>query len=50
MASLDFQGEIVPKELRNPEETQIWEGENKPVHSRQHLYLQLLLVYIAAFI
>ena len=28
MASLDPQGEIVPKELPNPEEAQIWEGEN----------------------
>ena len=28
MASLDAQGEIVPIELPNPEETQIWEGEN----------------------
>ena len=30
--------------------TQIWQGENEPVHSCQHLHLQLLLVYIAAFI
>ena len=29
MASLDSQGEIVPIELPNPEETQIWEGENE---------------------
>ena len=36
MASLDSQGEIVPIELPNPEETQVWEGENKSVHSRQH--------------
>ena len=28
MASLDAQGEIVPIELPNPEETQIWEGKN----------------------
>ena len=33
----------------NPEETQIWEGENESLRSRQHLVLQLLLV-IAAFI
>ena len=32
----------------NPEETQIWEGENESLRSRQHLVLQLLLV-IAAF-
>ena len=37
--------EIVPIELPNPEETQIWEGGC----SLQHLLLQLLLV-IAAFI
>ena len=29
MASLDSQGEIVSIELPNPEETQIWEGENE---------------------
>ena len=28
MASLDSQGEIVPIELPNPEETQICEGKN----------------------
>ena len=50
MASLDSPGEIVPIELPNPEETQIWEGENhESVRSRQHLILQLLLI-IAAFI
>ena len=49
MASLDFQGEILPIELPNPEETQIREGESESVRSRQHLHLQLLLVYIAAF-
>ena len=36
MASLDSQGEIVPIELPNPEETQVWEGENKSVHSCEH--------------
>ena len=36
MASLDSQGDVVPIELPNPEEMQIWEGENKSVHSRQH--------------
>ena len=36
MASLDSQGEIAPIELPNPEETQIWEGENESAHSRQH--------------
>ena len=39
MASLDFKGEVVPIELPNPEETQIREGENEPVRSRQHLHL-----------
>ena len=34
MASLDSQGEIVPIEIPNPEETQIWKGENEPVCSR----------------
>ena len=52
-ASLDSQGgddcEIVPIELPSPEETQIWEGENESVRSRQHSVLQLLLV-ITAFI
>ena len=33
MASLDSQGEIVPVELANPEETQIGKGENEPVCS-----------------
>ena len=35
--SLDFQGEIVPVELPNPEEIQIWEDENESARSRQHL-------------
>ena len=52
-ASLDSQGEddceIVPIKLPNPEETQIWDGKNELVRSRQHLVLQLLLV-ITAFI
>ena len=47
MASLDSQREIVPIELPNPEETQIWEGENESVRYRQHLFLQLLLVIVA---
>ena len=38
-ASLDSQGEddceIVPMELPYPEETQIWEGKNESVRSRQ---------------
>ena len=33
MASVDSQGEIVPVELANPEETQIRKGENEPVCS-----------------
>ena len=49
MRSLDSQGEIVPTKLPNPEETQIWEGENESVRSRQHLVLPLLLV-ISSFI
>ena len=49
MTSLDSQGEIVPTKLPNPEETQIWEGENESVRSRQHLVLPLLLV-ISSFI
>ena len=36
-------------ELPNPEEIQIWEGENESPRSRSHLLLQLLLD-IAAFI
>ena len=42
MANLDSQGEIVLIELPNPEETQIWEGENESVRSRQHIVLQLI--------
>ena len=49
MASLHSQCEIVPIERPNPEETQIWENENKSVCSQQHLILQLLLI-IATFI
>ena len=45
MASLDSQGEIAPKVFPNPEEPQIWEGENKPACSCRHLHLQLLLAY-----
>ena len=43
------QGEVVPIELPNPQETQICESENKSALSRKHLILQLLLI-IAAFI
>ena len=39
----------MPIELPFPEVTQMWEGENESVRSRQHLILQLLLV-ISAFI
>ena len=49
MASLHSLCEIVPIELPNPEETQIWENENKSVCSHQDLILQLLLI-IAIFI
>ena len=42
MANLDSKGEIVLIELPNPEETQIWEGENESVRSRQHIFLQLI--------
>ena len=38
MESLDFQGEIVPIEPPNLEETQIRKGENEPVRSRQHFH------------
>ena len=44
MASWDSQGEIVPIELPNPVETQIWEGENESIRPRQHLILQLPVV------
>ena len=37
-AILDFQGEIAPIDLPNPEDTQIWVGENKLLHSRQHQF------------
>ena len=50
MASLDSQREIVPIELPNPEETQIWEGENESVRYRQHLFLQLLLVILLVIV
>ena len=42
IANLDSQGEIVPIELPNPEETQVTQirkGENELVRSRQHLHL-----------
>ena len=50
MGSLDSQREIVPIELPNPEETQIWEGENESVRYRQHLFLQLLLVILLVIV
>ena len=43
MASLDSQGEIDPIELPNSEKTQIWEGKNELVRSRQHLIKHLYL-------
>ena len=49
MAILDSKGEIVPIEPPNPEKSQILEGTNESVRSRQHLILHLLLV-IAALI
>ena len=39
MASLDSKGEIVPRELPNPEETQLRKIENEPVRSRWRLHL-----------
>ena len=39
VASLDSKDENVPIELPNPEETQIRNGENELVRSRQHLHL-----------
>ena len=47
MANSDSQGEIVPLELPDPEETQIWKDENESVHSHQHLILQLRLAITA---
>ena len=32
MAVLDFQGEIIAIDLPNPEDTQIWVGENELLH------------------
>ena len=46
MANLDSQGEIVSIELLNPEETQIWKGENESVSSRQHF----IFIFIVTFI
>ena len=43
MANLDSEVEIVSIELLNPEETQIWKGENESVSSRQHLFLFLFI-------
>ena len=43
MANLDSQVEIVSIELLNPEETQIWKGENESVSSRQDLFLFLFI-------
>lgn len=37
-AILDFQGEIVPIDLPNPEDTQMWVGENELLPSRQHQF------------
>ena len=39
MESLDSKGEIVPKELPNPEETQLRKGENEPVGSWSYFEL-----------
>ena len=47
MAGLDSQGKNCSSELPNPEETQLWEGENESVRSRQLLFLQLLLFFAA---
>ena len=43
MANLDSQVKIVSIELLNPEETQIWKGENESVSSRQDLFLFLFI-------
>ena len=50
MTSLDSQGEIVPTELPNPEETQIWEGENESVRSRQRFIVLPRLLVISSYI
>ena len=39
MASLDSKGEIVPRELPNPEEKQLRMVENEPLRSRELLHL-----------
>ena len=38
MTRLDSQGDIVSMEIPNPEEKQIWEGENESVRST-NIYL-----------
>ena len=45
MAILDSKGEIVPTEPPNPEKSQILEGTNESVRSRQHLILHLLSLF-----
>ena len=42
-ANLHSQVEIVSIELLNPEETQIWKGENESVSSCQDLFLFLFI-------
>ena len=49
MASLDSQGEVVPIELPNPQETQIWKGENKSALSRQHLICSFCSLLLPLF-
>ena len=49
MANLDSQVEIVSIELLNPEETQIWKGENESVSSRQDLFL-FLFIYLCSLL
>ena len=39
MASLDSQGEIVPIELPNPEETQVQKCENEQLYVPANIYI-----------
>ena len=51
MANLDSQGEIVSIELLNPEETQIWKGENESVvPANIYFYFHLFMLFIVTFI
>ena len=49
MASLDSQGEVVPIELPNPQETQICESENKSALSRKHKFCSFCSLLLPLF-